>query len=231
MGGGESPLGELFEDVPHDLMAYFDAIRKGAVRDSPKHEVRLLDAGEAVKWSKEFREFHPIVYGLGGVVLDDPNTSNHHVYLSRQPFSGIVLFLCHDGESSVVFGSLVEFLNAIQAAVRTNRFLTDLHPPHAVVVKDQAALSELLRRLLDEKCDFDPEPVILAAIPSMDLSDLEILDNMASHDDFYIAEAVAIEIARRPNPALLRIAEKCAKHPHFQASHAGERAVSAITAK
>jgi hypothetical protein len=103
-----------------------------------------------------------------------------------------------------------------------------MHPSHAIVVKDQASLSELLQTLLDENCDHDPEPVILAAIPSMDLTDMSLLDRMAGDPNFYISEAVAMEITRRPNPSLLQIAEKCAKHLHFQASNAGQRAVSAI---
>ena len=70
--------------------------------------------------------------------------------------------------------------------------------------------------------------VALALIPSLDLTGHGMLARLATHEDFFLAEAVADEIVRRPEPALAAIAALCAAHAHPQASSAGHRALRAL---
>jgi hypothetical protein len=93
---------------------------------------------------------------------------------------------------------------------------------------DQRAVSGLVRRLVegsDEEID-----LAVVFIPSMDLSDSDLLTTLATHDDFFISEAVGDEIAKRPSRALRSVAMLCSKHPHPQAAEAGARALRAIDA-
>jgi hypothetical protein len=230
MTSTETLLSSLFDKVPADLVAYFDQISDGTLTGRGKSEVNLLPLADAIRWTNDFRGFHPIVEVLGGVILDDPNTSNHHVYLSTEPCAGSVLYLCHDGDSYIMFATLASFVNAARLAIERGQYLSDLHPETGVLLADQAALSQLVAALHNGEFNCDATMVILSLIPSMDLSDLSLLENLARDDDFYIAEAVADAIARRPRRELKRIAMICERHPHSQASRAGVRATSAIAA-
>jgi hypothetical protein len=67
-----------------------------------------------------------------------------------------------------------------------------------------------------------------AIIPSMDMRDLELLRRLAQAPDFFLGEAVAIEISKRPSPELREVAELCAAHGHFRAAQAGRRALAQL---
>jgi hypothetical protein len=68
----------------------------------------------------------------------------------------------------------------------------------------------------------------VALLPSMDSDDLGLLERLAKSKDFFVAEAVGNEIARRPRLELTKVAEICRKYKHSQAAKAGLRAVEAI---
>lgn len=76
--------------------------------------------------------------------------------------------------------------------------------------------------------DDEGEDVAVQLIPSLNLYDYTLLNRMAVADNFFLAEAIAIEIRKRPRPDLLRIAEQCRAHPHAQVAKAGAAAVAAI---
>src|SRR5438270_11098335 len=107
---------------------YFDIVNNGSLSGFIQNEVNLLRVHESVEQPNAFRDFHPIVQRLDGLVLDDPDTSNHHVYLSRPPFAGNILFLSHDDATRIVFPSLTDFLRTARTAKETQRWLGDLHP-------------------------------------------------------------------------------------------------------
>ena len=198
---------------------YFDAI------DDPLFSALGLLPMEGASELTEAFSGQPIVDELQGLVLDDPDTSDHHLLLGRAPLEGCVLYLAHDGQSRVVFDSLEDFLAAAREAAEQGDDVSDLHPEASPVAHDQPALSDLVHRLLDDGTLTD---VVTALIPSLDLSDLVLLERLATDEDFYLGEAVAIEIARRPSRALAPIARMCAAHPHSQVANAGRRAVEQV---
>ncbi len=230
MADSSKLLTSLLAHVPDDLSAYFTRIADGSFSDHDDVEVNLLPIAEAVRWTNDFRDFHPLVQTLGGVILDDPNTSNHHVYLSQPVFGGAVLFLNHDGDSRIVFRNLSEFLDAARHSIDDNVDLRTCHPKGGILIDDQNGLNGLIAELYDENNDGDGTDVVLALISSSNLIADGLYERMANDDDFYIAEAIGDTIAHRPRPSLESLAMVCRNHSHPQASRAGERAMAAIKA-
>ena len=203
------------------LDAYF------AVIDSPAFAGLGLLPREAAAELTEALSGHPIVDALQGYALDDPDTSNHHLLLARAPLAGCVLYLTHDGDSRVVFDSLAGFIEAAREAGAQEVDLSDLHPERSPPAGDQQALGDLIRQLLQEDTGVD---VVTALIPSLDLHDLALLETLARDEDFYLGEAVARAIAKRPSRALRPVAALCQAHPHAQVAQAGARALRRIDA-
>ncbi|MFO0820820.1 MAG: hypothetical protein U1A77_22925 [Pirellulales bacterium] len=229
MADSPAMLEKLFDEVPADLAAYFAQISDDSFRDHDEFEVNLLPIADAVRWTKDFRDFHPLVQLLGGVILDDPNTSNHHVYLSASPCEGTVLFLNHDGDSRIVFPTLASYVDAVRCSLSDCCDLRSFHPDGGILIANQDGLHRFIAELYDG-AERDGVDVLLALIPSLDLYDFALLQRMASGSDFYVAEAIADAIARRPRAELESIAMICCKHSHPQASRAGERAIAALKA-
>jgi hypothetical protein len=221
----------LCGDQCEDVVNYFQRIANGKLYGRQELELNLFRIDQAVSWTCEFRDFQPIVSALRGVILDDPNTSNHHVYLSLAVCAGSILYLDHDGDSRIVFPDLDALVTAAEGAVVSTRSLRSYHPVAAVILQDQQGLSQLISDLLNGHYDCDGNEVALALIPSMDLRDFELLNRLAQDNDFYLAEAVGDAIARRARPDLKPLAEICASHQHRQAAAAGKRALLAIRAQ
>lgn len=199
------------------LDEYFDAID-----DPVLAELGLLSREDATTLTEDLAG-QSIVDTLQGFALDDPDTSDHHLLLGKAPLQGSVLFLSHDGTSRVVFDSLKSFLQAAREAGDQGDELRDLHPEGSPVAGDQRGLSALVNDLLDDGTLTD---VVVALMPSLDLLDLALLERLARDGDFFLGEAVAVEIARRPTKALVPIAQLCAAHPHPQVGAAGKRAAA-----
>jgi len=200
------------------LQEYFDQLKCAYWTSSS-----LFDAKTVVEQSKLFA-FHPAVHELHGYVLDDENTSNHHLLITAPPLAGSVFFLSHDGDSRVVFESAADFLNAVGKAQAEGLSVSDLHPRLSPVAKDQTGMANLIHALLRRECN----DLVVSLVPSLDLDDLPLLQLLASDADFFQGEAVAIEISKRPSKALLPVAVTCAEHVHPQVSVAGSRAVRRI---
>jgi hypothetical protein len=210
-----------------DVEAYFARVSTGTYSRLHQLEINLLEQTAAQSLTEDF-SFHPLVRHLDGLLLDDPSTSNHHVLLRRHPFEGHVLYLAHDDNSRIVFPSLARLLDAADEAKASGLFLAELHPSLSPNVVDQAAVSHLVRSLVDgaeEEVD-----AALALIPSMDLSDIDLLVKLAEHEDFYVSEAVGAEIAKRPSGTLRSVALLCTRHTHPQAAQSGAKALRAIDA-
>ncbi len=202
---------------------YFRALASGDYSGHTSLELNLLHEAACEALTKQF-SFHPAVSRLDGLVLDDSNTSNHHVLLRRHPLCGQVLHLAHDGESRVVFPSLASLLAAADRARREEVTLSETHPELSPLAENQIELSNTIRELVAD----DEMDVVLMLFPSMDLKDLVLLSQLATHDDFYVVEGVAEEIARRPGEHLREIARLCAAHRHVQAARAGAKAVGVL---
>lgn len=195
-------------DITEKLEAYFrtvDAWSEG------RDELGLLPRPEAIEQTENFRSFHPLVRTLQGIVLDDPDTSNHHVVVCRSPLEGTVVYLAHDGDSRIVFDGITSFMEAARRASDAGGFLDDEHPQHAWIAGDQAGLKSLIAQLCSEA---DNEDIVPVLVPSLDLSDPDYLSILFGGDDVYVAEALCRTIAQRPMPHLMQVAEQGEQHPH-----------------
>lgn len=211
-------------DRTAELDAYFERVGGGQYSGRYLNEVNLLTRSEAQKITDQLNG-HPTMEALGGFVLDDPETSDYHVFATKSPIAGQVLYLSHDGDTRIVFESLVGFVDAVERALREGSFLSDLHPVLSPWCEDQPGLINFIETLCE---DDEGEDVAVQLIPSLDLYDTELLERLAVAENFFLAEAVAIEIKKRPRPDLLHIAEQCSAHPHPQVAKAGAAAVVAI---
>lgn len=221
-------LADLFDELPADLSSYFDLISDGSFSGRQDLELNLLGSGDAARWTQEFRGFQTIVEMLDGVILDDANTSNHHVYLAKEPCSRSILYLSHDGPTRIVFSSLSSFLDSARKSIESDQSLTSFHPDPSALLANQLELKQLIADLYDEKYDCDGTEIILALIPSWDLSDFALLERLAVSKDFFISQAVGDAITSRPRAELASIARICQQQSHPQAAKAGARAVAAV---
>jgi hypothetical protein len=206
------------------LTRYFDEIDDGSFSNRKDLDLNLLAPLAATQLTATFHSFHPVIRELGGVIIDDPGTSDHHVFLSKPPLEGTVLFLAHDDDTRVVFSTLGDFLSAATAAKQQHKLLTDFHPPLSPVIADQVGLGAFVRHALADRSLND---VIVTLIPCLDLRDLALLEQLVDYEDFFLGEAVAMEISKRPSAELRVIADLCARHPHPQVANAGRLAISA----
>ncbi len=186
--------------------------------------IGLLSLNQSFDMSKEFRQFHPVVQALLGIVLDDPETSDYHVLICATPLKGMVLYLAHDGDSRIVFETLEGFLAAAVKAKQIDDYVSEQHPNAALLAEDQAALRDLLSSL---RLRGNADDIIPALVPSLDLSEPEFLINLIG-EDFVIGEAIASQIAARPKAELLPVAEFCERHPHMIVRKAGSVARARI---
>ena len=171
--------------------------------------------------------YHPLVQQLGALVLDDTNTSDHHLLAMQGPLAGHVVFLSHDADSRPVFASWADWLRAAEVALQQGCDVAELHPARSPIATDQVGLAAALQALVAA----DASEAAIALLPSLDLSDARhaaLLQAWAIDDDFYLGEALALQIALRPDARLQALAERCASHPHPQVAHAGHSALRAL---
>lgn len=213
-------------EIPDELRLFFELTADGRFAGDHRHELNLLSLSQAAETTSMLR-CHPLLQAVGGIVLDDPDTSNHHVYCVDSPMRGAVLYLSHDGESRIVFSSIDEFLDAASRTRQHGGFLSDQHPVCSPMAPDQAALTKLLEHHIQSGQD-DDMVVALSLVPSWDLLDRALLERLATHSDFLAAEALAMEIAKRPAAHLLSAAQLCRQHGHPQVAEAGAHAVKVI---
>jgi hypothetical protein len=224
---GPEPLTELTTNLlSPDLALYFAKVGSGDYSEHWDVEVNLLNLAQSERWTQDL-SFHPIIQAFDGRVLDDPNTSNHHIYLNRTVLTGCILFLSHDGDTRIVYSTLVDFLGAADAAKQEKHVLSEIHPSSSPILKNQVGLSGLILDLYPNG-DAGNEAAVLALIPSMDLLDKMLLKRLVIDTNFFFGEAVAIEIEKRPTHHLVQIAELCAGHEHMHVRNAGHKALAAI---
>ena len=201
------------------LQKYLEALQRTDCRASS-----LLDPEAVVERTKLFA-FHPVLHQLGAHVLDDENTSNHHFLITAGPLSGSIFFLSHDGDSRVVFSDAANFLRAACDAEAQGLQASDLHPDISPIAANQQSLKDFIETILQGgECN----DLVVSLLPSMELQDQALLRKLASDSDFFLGEAVALEIEKRPSAALLPIAVLCTEHCHPQVANAGSRAVQRI---
>lgn len=147
MKPSSAALASILQPVPDELLRYFEQASDAGMYTQARHSQHLLRPEDAASHTHLIR-YHPIVEVLGGIVLDDMQTSNHHLYISVGPLCGAVFFLSHDGDSRVVYSSLPTFLAAAVSACDQEQILEDIHPAHSPMASDQPGLSAWITDLL-----------------------------------------------------------------------------------
>lgn len=211
--------------LPPPLADFFNRARTTGLCDAGAPGQRMLSADASVACSQSF-DYHPLVNVLEAWVLDDMDTSNHHLFVAAGPLAGAVFFLTHDGASRVVYDSLAAFEHEALQARAAGALLEARHPPLTPLAADQAGLAAWLQTLLD--ADDNVDATIPALLPSLALHDTPLLRAIALHEDFYLGEALALQLRARPAPELADLARLCAQHPHPQVSAPGKQAVARI---
>lgn len=188
-------------------------------------DIGMLDTAEAARLSREFLDFHPLLQALGGIVLTDADTSDHHVLVTVPSLAGQILFLSHDGDSRIVFADGQTFLDEARRAVAEHSFFDERHPEISPLAADQVGLQDLIVGTMGTA---DADDVIVPLIPSLSLTDVQFMMLLAAEGGLFIPEAVAREIARRPALHLIEVAQQCAASSHAQVSAAGAKALLAV---
>ncbi|WP_156513238.1 hypothetical protein [Bordetella ansorpii] len=73
--------------------------------------------------------------------MDDPQTSNRHLYVMAGPLRGSVFSLSHDDASRVVYASLPDYLAQARLARDDGALLENRHPEVSPSAGDQPALA------------------------------------------------------------------------------------------
>lgn len=200
--------------------SYFARVAQGRYTKQHEAEVNLLPRAKALALTKEF-DYHHVIQALDGLLLDDPDTSDHHFLARCAPLAGMVFYLSIRGSARAVFPDLEAFLAATDTAINEQSPLSELHPRLAPRAEGQQGLEKLIAYGLEE----DRPEIITALIACMDFVDVDWLECLATHPDFFIAETIADEICLRPSAALRPVAQQCAQSSHAQVRRAGERAL------
>ena len=150
-----------FRSVPDELVQFFEQAVEAGMHTPSLRSQHLLSAEAAAQWTQSLRG-HPIVDAPDGVVLDDVETSNHHVYVGAGPLAGAVFFLCHDGDSRVVYASLPGFLSTAIRARDDNQLVEEQRPARSPVADDQAGLGAWMGQLLTLE---DRDVLVLPLVP------------------------------------------------------------------
>jgi hypothetical protein len=210
--------------LAQDASAYFHTL---GTRPDAGHDLGLLNEAAAIALTRQFRSFHPVVQGLHGILLDDPDTSDHHVLLGHEAVSGAILYLAHDGDSRIVFPGLNAFLAAARQAAASGDTIEDQHPDRACILPDQPALRSLIASLRPTPHYEDTAPLLIA---SLDLAEIDFLAALVRDPPVYVAEAVLRAIAARPSATLLPIVDAGASHDHVMVRNAADAARRRIAA-
>ena len=209
------------------LNAYFHTLSLHPQAAQLQQVLGLYEA-EASQNAAADMAYH-LIQHLGASVLDDADTSDHHLLATQGPLAGHVVYLSHDGDSRSVFASWADWLRTAEVALQQGCDVAELHPARSPIAPDQDALAASLQALVAAEAS----DAAIALLPSLDLtepSNTALLQAWAVDDDFYLGEALALQIALRPDARLQALAERCAAHPHPQVAQAGQTALRSLHA-
>jgi hypothetical protein len=207
---------------PDDLVAHFAAEQ---MPDEPSLSIHILPLVQALEYTNGIQ--HNAILGepFGLIALEDANNSNPYCYVTKGPTRGCVMYLCHDGDSGIVFSSLDDFVTAIHNAIQTHTDIYDLPQDETLAALDRAAISEYVTTLVANDGLTEEICVLIPLIPTANVG---LIAALARHPDFYVREAIAEHIANSPNLKLLRIAKALSADQHAQVARPGQRALAAV---
>jgi hypothetical protein len=216
-------LSRCVDDPPSDLVAHFISPSPG----DDKLRINLLRLDDAIKYSVAIQKSTLLGKPMGLFALDDANDSNPHCYITRGPARGCILHLRHDGEPTIRFRSLTDFLGVTKTAIAERTDVDDLPaiPPTSAV--DQNALCERTNQLFSTNTD-EATAELVVLLQLLDTGRVETVAALARHSDFFVREAVATLISTKPHVELRSVAEELSKDKHPQVARPGKAALSAV---
>ncbi|MCC6665532.1 MAG: SMI1/KNR4 family protein [Polyangiaceae bacterium] len=209
--------------LPEEVRAFLRSADE--LRDEPLR-INPLTPERSASVSARYRDI-PIFAELGLVVLDDANDSNPFCLVTSGPAAGMVVHVCHDGETELSYPSLAEFLHALRLAHQQRLDIDAL--PHAPIPAgvDQSFLADHIRALLTRD-DADAPTLLVIHLPLLDPRNVDLLADCAEHDDFLIRESAAMFLANHPLAEHRAIAEKLSLDRYQQVASPARQARSAI---
>jgi hypothetical protein len=216
-----SPIAAVIGSAPADLLAYYDA---GIFPTYPDLRINCLSFAKAREFSQSMRRI-PMVDRLGLWMLDDANDSNPFAYISKGPCSGMIIHFSHDPEPRIAFSSLSRFLAVLNDAGARRLDIDEITPDSIDIPLDQ-----IVRELAMEVTE-DAMFLICTYLPVTAFLEKVTKECLASHDDFFVRESLAVFIARRPSAEDVGLAEQLAADKHSQVARAGKTAVAATKKK
>ena len=246
-----TPLRPLLDPVPPDLAAWFASVPDLAP-PAAELEAPLLDPAVAAARTAEVARGvcgwaeTQVVEELNAVLLAG-NGSDSYIYLPTLPYPGAVGWLCHDDSDTVAFRSPASFAEGLRRAdaaateaeeaedyYDSDEFveLRDFHAVPSAPAPDQPALNAKIADLLDRFIAGNEElerPLCLLVAGS-DFADRPLFERMVADGGWYMLEAAADAIVRRPSADVRWLAKALAGYGHTNVSLPGERALAACDA-
>jgi hypothetical protein len=216
-------LATCVTDPPDDLVALYAS----AFRGNSRLGIRILDLGDAIKYTRAIQEHTLLGIPMGLFVLVDANDSNPFCYVTRGPARGCILHLYHDGDTAVEFSSLSALLEALDTALENQLHIDDLPGKDFRPRINQQRLCDHVARLIEADTDeAECELTVLARL--LDTARADTVQSLAQHSSFFVREATAQLIASCPNAKLREIAVILADDRHPQVARPGKAALFAV---
>ena len=212
------------DDLPSDLRAYFDARPLPAY---PNSRINPLSLDESLATFASVSEYDPVVEELGFLPLDDADDSNPYGYLVKTPMAGAIFHYCHDGDRTVKFASLDDWVASMKEAGETGRDISTAQYQSQIPAQDIGALEQYIISDFDERSGLFSESTIYL-VANLGAGSLGAVNTLLKGRDFFIREALAEFVSSTPHPDFLAVAEALAADSHPQVARPGTAALNAV---
>lgn len=204
--------------APPELVKFYE---NAPLPRFPHLGIDCLAFDKAEHYSKCLAEY--VLYSALGVwVLNDANDSNPYCLATAGPLKGMIIHVFHDDDPKITFASLEEFLAALQALPATGI--------HIDKIREQSVrhpLNPAIEALLDADTDESDELIRLYLSVANDLT-AETKRRLTERQDFFVREALAMQLKQQGTVDDLPIANILARDSHPQVAETGNAAVIAI---
>ncbi len=220
--------GDLLTRFPA-LGEYFQQLDTTDLRNKEEVQVNLLPFDKCVNLTEDYAFIDPLFQVpelVQFLILDEPNTSDHHCFTFGLPYPGSVHFVPHDDVSRIAFRSLNDFLAAVQSAISTRRRLTDFHMKEVLLCPDQVSLNAAIQKGLQT----DDSIVVSLLIHSSDLRAHAFFNEIIGNVNWTYAEEIANRIVAKPEPHMRQLAAQIAQHDLARVAERGRLALKLIDA-
>ena len=209
-----------YEDVlPSEVLAF---LSRRSDLNSPELMINVLDVDTSAEMTSAMRSIG-VGRHLGLVVLVDANDSNPYCYITGGVAAGMVVHFNHDPEPRIEFESLHSFEAFLLGLRSRGQELGEVEvasPSHP----SQVALAVVLSELARATEDVNAESLICLYLPLLRGEHAKVLEILATHESFFVREAVAEAIRSALLPESGAVLRALAADSHPQVRSAAVRA-------